>query len=126
MMKNVNVNLNVKELDRGVIAMVELPEGKGSIQGGLRPCVIVSNSASCKYSPVVICVPLSSNINKKKLPTHAIIKPNPSDNRLKRASVALCEQIMTITKDSIRFVTGKLSSEETARINECMKISLSL
>ena len=125
MMKNVNVNV-VKELDRGVIAMVELPQGQGSIQGGLRPCVIVSNSASCKYSPVVICVPLSSNINKKKLPTHAIINPNPSDNRLKRASVALCEQIMTITKDSIRFVTGKLSSEETARINECMKISLSL
>ena len=125
-MKNVNVNVNVKELDRGVIAMVELPEGKGSIQGGLRPCVIVSNSASCKYSPVVICVPLSSNINKKKLPTHAIINPNPSDNRLKRASVALCEQIMTITKDSIKFITGRMGSEECARINECIKISLSL
>ena len=125
-MENVNVNVNVKELDRGVIAMVELPEGKGSIQGGLRPCVIVSNSASCKYSPVVICVPLSSNINKKKLPTHAIIKPNPRNNRLKRASVALCEQIITITKDSIRFATGKLSYEETERINECVKISLSL
>ena len=124
-MKNVNVNV-VKELDRGVIAMVELPEGKGSIQGGLRPCVIVSNSASCKYSPVVICVPLSSNINKKKLPTHAIINPNPSDNRLKRASVALCEQIITITKDSIRFVTGKMGNEDCERINECMKISLSL
>lgn len=124
-MKNVNVNV-VKELDRGVIAMVDLGESKGSVQGGLRPCVIVSNSASCKYSPVVICVPLSSNINKKKLPTHAIINPNPSDNRLKRASVALCEQIMTITKDSIRFVTGKMGNEDCERINECMKISLSL
>lgn len=125
-MQNVNVNLNVKELDRGVIAMVDLGESKGSVQGGLRPCVIVSNSASCKYSPVVICVPLSSNINKKKLPTHAIIKPNPSDNKLKRASIVLCEQIMTITKDSIRFVTGKMGSEDCERINECMKISLSL
>ena len=124
-MKNVNVNV-VKELDRGVIAMVELPQGQGSIQGGLRPCVIVSNSASCKYSPVVICVPLSSNINKKKLPTHAIIKPNPSDNRLKRASVALCEQIITITKDNIHFLTGKLNSNDSERINECIKISLSL
>ena len=125
MMKNVNVNV-VKELDRGVIAMVDLGDSKGSVQGGLRPCVIVSNSASCKYSPVVICVPLSSNINKKKLPTHAIIKPNPSDNKLKRASIVLCEQIMTITKDSIRFVTGKMGSEDCERINECMKISLSL
>ena len=125
-MQNVNVNLNVKELDRGVIAMVDLGESKGSVQGGLRPGVIVSNSASCKYSPVVICVPLSSNINKKKLPTHAIIKPNPSDNKLKRASIVLCEQIMTITKDSIRFVTGKMGSEDCERINECMKISLSL
>lgn len=128
MMKNVNVtmNTNVKNLERGQIVMVELSEGNGSVQGGLRPCVVVSNNKANQFSPVVICVPLSSNINKKKLPTHAIIKPNPSDNKLKRASVALCEQIMTITKDSIRFVTGKLSSEETARINECMKISLSL
>ena len=125
MMKNVNVNV-VKELDRGVIAMVELPQGQGSIQGGLRPCVIVSNSASCKYSPVVICVPLSSNINKKKLPTHAIINPNPSDNRLKRASVALCEQIITIAKDNIHFVTGRLNNNDCTRINECIKISLSL
>ena len=121
-----NVNVNVKILERGQIVMAELPTSQGSVQGGLRPCVVVSNDKANKFSPVVICVPLSSNINKKKLPTHAIIKPNPRNNRLKRASVALCEQIMTITKDSIRFATGKLSYEETERINECMKISLSL
>ena len=121
-----NVNVNVKILERGQIVMAELPTSQGSVQGGLRPCVVVSNDKANKFSPVVICVPLSSNINKKKLPTHAIIKPNPSDNKLKRASIVLCEQIMTITKDSIRFVTGKMGSEDCERINECMKISLSL
>ena len=121
-----NVNVNVKILARGQIVMAELPTSQGSVQGGLRPCVVVSNDKANKFSPVVICVPLSSNINKKKLPTHAIITPNEKSNRLKRASVALCEQIITITKDSIRFATGKLSYEETERINECVKISLSL
>lgn len=121
-----NVNVNVKILERGQIVMAELPTSQGSVQGGLRPCVVVSNDKANKFSPVVICVPLSSNINKKKLPTHAIITPNEKSNRLKRASVALCEQIITITKDSIRFATGKLNSEECAKINECVKISLSL
>lgn len=121
-----NVNVNVKVLERGQIVMAELPASQGSVQGGLRPCVVVSNDKANKFSPVVICVPLSSNVNKKKLPTHAIITPNEKSNRLKRASIALCEQIITITKDSIKFPTGKLNTDECARINECMKISLSL
>lgn len=121
-----NVNVNVKELSRGSIVMAELPQGQGSVQGGLRPVLIVSNSASCKYSPVLICVPLTSNTNKKKLPTHALITPNEKDNRLRRASVALCEQIITIAKDNIHFVTGKLNNNDCERINECIKISLSL
>ena len=121
-----NVNVNVKILERGQIVMAELPTSQGSVQGGLRPCVVVSNDKANKFSPVVICVPLSSNINKKKLPTHAIITPNPSDNKLKRESVALCEQIITITKDSIKFITGRMGNEDCARINECIKVSLSI
>lgn len=113
-------------LERGHIVMVDFGENKGSIQGGLRPCVIVSNSASCKYSPVVICVPLTSNTNKKRLPTHTLIEPNANDNCLRRASVALCEQIITITKDSIQFVTGKMNCEDCDKINNCIKVSLAL
>lgn len=113
-------------LERGHIVMVDFGENKGSIQGGLRPCVIVSNSASCKYSPVVICVPLTSNTNKKRLPTHTLIEPNANDNCLRRSSVALCEQIITITKDSIQFVTGKMNCEDCDKINNCIKVSLAL
>lgn len=113
-------------LERGHIVMVDFGENKGSIQGGLRPCIIVSNSASCKFSPVVICVPLTSNTNKKRLPTHTLIKPSINDNHLRKASVALCEQIITIAKDSIRFITGKLNCEDCDKINECIKVSLAL
>lgn len=117
---------NKVNLERGHIVMVDFGKAEGSIQSGLRPCVVVSNSASCRFSPVVICVPLTSNTNKKSLPTHTLIKPNANDNRLRKASIALCEQITTITKDSVRFVTGKMSYEDCDRINECIKISLSL
>ena len=120
------VKENKVNLERGHIVMVDFGENKGSIQGGLRPCVIVSNSASCKYSPVVICVPLTSNTNKKRLPTHTLIEPNANDNRLRRASVALCEQIITITKDSIQFITGKMNCEDCDKINNCIKVSLAL
>jgi len=113
-------------LERGHIVMVDFGNNQGSIQGGIRPCVIISNSASCKFSPVVICVPLTSNTNKKRLPTHTLIEPNVNDNQLRKASIALCEQIITITKDSIQFITGKMNCEDCDKINNCIKVSLAL
>ena len=120
-----NLGLN-KELERGQIVMVDFGESKGSIQGGLRPALIVSNNKANHFSPVIICVPLTSKINKKPLPTHALIEPCQTDNNLIRASVALCEQIITITKDSVRTITGKISKKDCERIDECVRISLAL
>lgn len=115
-----------KSLERGHIAMVDFGDFNGSVQGGVRPCVIISNNRANHFSPVVICVPLTSKVGKKSLPTHTLIQPCEEDNCLKRASVALCEQIITITKDSIKGITGKLSCNDCERINECVKISLAL
>lgn len=117
---------SVKNLERGHIVMVDFGEAKGSIQSGLRPALIVSNNKANHFSPVVICVPLTSKIGKKPLPTHALIQPCQEDNNLIKTSVALCEQIITVTKDSIRCITGKLSCNDCERINECVRVSLSL
>ena len=42
---------------RGQIVMVDLPNFGGSIQTGLRPCIVVSNNKANMYSPNVIVVP---------------------------------------------------------------------
>ena len=40
----------IKNLYRGDIVYISLPQQRGSIQAGFRPCVVVSNNKSNKYS----------------------------------------------------------------------------
>lgn len=49
-------------------------ESQGSMQGGMRPVVVVSNNKVNKHSTVITVVPLSTKIYKKQsLPTHVFI-----------------------------------------------------
>ena len=45
--------------------MVNLGVGKGSIQGGIRPVVIISNSMNNKFSPTVNVLPVTSRAKKQ-------------------------------------------------------------
>ena len=109
---------------RGQIVMVDLPNMGTSVQCGLRPCIIVSNNRANLYSPNVIVVPLTSR-NKKPLPTHYTMQPTRL-NGLKTASTALAEQIITLSKDMIKKVIGKVDEEHIDNINHIIKESISL
>lgn len=87
--------------------------GRGSIQCGRRPCVVVSNNICNQNSPVIHVVPLSTNIKRMEMPVHKYIKAN-TYNKLLLDSVALCEQVMPISsveaKDSV--IIGILTPEQ--------------
>ena len=36
----------------------------GSMQSGLRPCIIVDNKMACAFSPCIHCVPLTTQTKK--------------------------------------------------------------
>ena len=55
------------------IYWIDLGKGNGSIQGGLRPCVVTTNDMANKFSPVIQVAPITS-MTKKKLPTHVNVK----------------------------------------------------
>ena len=63
-MNTLNNNLDIT---RGTIVMVDLPLGNGSVQGGTRPAVVISNDRGNKFSPVLIVVPLTSRTKKLAL-----------------------------------------------------------
>ena len=67
--------MRLQEVKRGQIVMLDLPTVSGSVQNGLRPCVIISNNKANKFSPNVIAVPLTSR-NKKDMPTHYALQPS--------------------------------------------------
>lgn len=84
-------------LNRGDILFVDMGiQPEGSIQGGLRPVVVISNNQANKFSPVVTVVPLSTKIKKKRnLPTHVFVPVNES-NGLGVHSIALGEQVTSM------------------------------
>ena len=80
----------------GEIWMANLPMKGGSVQGGYRPVFILSNDRSNTYAPIINVIPLTSKMNKRKLPVHVEIW-NYQDCGLKAPSTMLIEQIMTIS-----------------------------
>ena len=120
-----NTSINNLEITRGTIIMVDLPLGNGSVQGGTRPAVVISNDKGNKFSPVLIVVPLTSRMDKKFMPTHHTIEPSMI-NGLSKTSIALAEQIITIGKDMVRNIVGTLEEIDINFINRKVMTSLAL
>ncbi len=109
---------------RGDIYSADLDPVVGSEQGGLRPVVIIQNNTGNRYSPTVIVLALTSQIQKARLPTHVLI---PSEGHgLEKDSVALAEQIRTLDKRRLRDRIGTLRPEFLQRVSEALVISLGL
>ena len=118
------LNTNSFVITRGTIVMVDLPLGNSSVQGGVRPAVVISNDRGNKFSPVLIVVPLTSRV-KKFMPTHHTIEPSMI-NGLSKTSIALAEQIITVGKDMVRNIVGTLEEIDINFINRKVMTSLAL
>jgi mRNA interferase MazF len=116
--------MRLQEVKRGQIVMLDLPTVSGSVQNGLRPCVIISNNKANKFSPNVIAVPLTSR-NKKDMPTHYALQPSKV-NGLKVTSTILAEQILTVSKNAIKRIIGVVEDQHIDNINKIIKESISL
>ena len=95
----------------------EIIAGKGHLQYGMRPLLVISNDIGNYYSGICVVVPLSTK-SKRNLPTHAHLKHN--------FSAALCEQIFTINQNDIVRIVDSIGEKEQSKVNECLKISLAL
>lgn len=117
----------MKEIKRGDILMVELPNNENSnIQSGFRPVLVVQNNIGNRYSPTVIVVPLTSKIKKLEMPTHELIEEKEAIG-LKVNSMVLCEQITTIDKKKVKNKIGRvLSNEVMEKVTRACAISLAI
>lgn len=91
----------------------------GSEQIAGRPAVIVSNDKGNQHSDCVTVVYLTTQ-PKKELPTHVFI------NSAQKVSIALCECIVSVSKDRIGSYYGKVTPEENEKINAALRIALEL
>jgi mRNA interferase MazF len=102
---------------RGEIWSVLLPIGTGREQGGQRPAIVVQDAFYGQLSPLVLIVPLTSQLSATRFSATVQIVPS-SQNGLTLPSVALVFQ--TRATDRSRFVQrlGVLSSPDLSAVLE--------
>lgn len=91
----------------GEIWMCNLSESEGSIQRGYRPVFIVSNDKNNTYSPTINIIPITTKMNKRKLPVHVELW-NYQRYGLKAPSTLMVEQTTTVALSSLDKYIGKI------------------
>ena len=77
-----------------------------------RPYIIVSNDTGNYYSPNVLTIPCTSQLDKTKLPTHYEVLLTDTK------SIALAEEIKTIPKTNCTTYVGSLNKEEIKELDK--------
>jgi len=99
-----------------------LPMKKGSsVQGGNRPVVIISNDICNEVSSVVTVAPMTRQMKKLNLPTHAVID-TPDGGQ----SVVLAEQIMAIDKKHLDNRMGRVKDKDLEKVEKAIKEQLGM
>ena len=113
-------------LKRGDVILADLEPIKGSEQGRIRPCLIVQNNVSNRFSPNTIVVPITTKIPDKEYPTIVIVEPRSTSGLLEKSTI-LCSQIRTISvHDRMLKRLGFVDFETMQKVDFALKASLQL
>lgn len=112
----------MKEIKRNEIYYADLNPVKGSEQGGIRPVLILQNDVGNKHSPTTIVAAITSRQTKADLPTHVEIEVAG----LKKKSIVLLEQIVTIDKTRLSDYVGRLDKATMGMVDKAIVISFGI
>ena len=91
----------------------------GSMQNGVRPCIILDNNMAGAYSPCIHCVPLTSK-DKRDFFMHYRLMNNAITG-LNEQSIVLCEQYTLIDKSQLHERIGQITKFDLLHIIELCK-----
>lgn len=113
------------KINHGAIIFANIPsvEHNPHQTHGSHYYIIVANPQACNHSPVVQCIPLSSNTNRR-LPVQIEV----SAPCFPRKSFALAEQLTLLPKNLLEQgrYCGTLDAVQMKRLQDAIKIQLSL
>ncbi|MDC4245579.1 type II toxin-antitoxin system PemK/MazF family toxin [Clostridium perfringens] len=119
---------SIRNCYRGEVYIADLgkkPEGvKDCEQYGERPVVIIQNNIGNRFSPTTIIAPITTHVNKTKIPTH--VKLDGEYIGLYKESMAMLEQIRTLDKRKLKEKVGDISPKDRKKINTAAALSLNL
>lgn len=117
----------MKEIKRGDVIYVDLGQHPdSSIQSGMRPCIVLSNNKSNRYSTNLCVCPFSGKL--KDNPVHVKVKPSDVQGYFLKESDCLAEQIVTIDKKQVVSKVGHIpeDSEIMQKINRAVCVQLGI
>ena len=110
----------------GAIILADVPfhSDNPHAHTGTHLYAVVSNEASCKFSPVVNVVPLTSRCAKRRLPTQLEI----NSNFLPKKSFCLAEQLTLMSKELLEHgkYYGTLETSSMEKLKNAIKVQLAL
>lgn len=82
-----------------------------SVQGGVRPVIVLSNNVGNAHVDTVNVVPMTRHLKRPELPCHTELNPDfVTDKRqFLDVSMVLAEQLTTISKYALRSYAGHIS-----------------
>lgn len=115
----------MESIKRGDVYLVDLGEGNGSEQCGIRPVVVIQNNVGNKFAPTIIIACITSKQSKRPMPTHLSLSKEQYGTP--DHCTVLMEQMRTIDKN--RVIGNKLFSlndMDIIRLNRAISISIGL
>lgn len=94
----------------------------GSEQSGVRPALIIQNDVGNRFAPTTIVAPITSILEKKKIPTHIALATG-TGHTLSKNSVILLEQVRTVDKRRLRERHGFIDTETMQLVDQAILIS---
>ena len=107
-------------LKRGELWTVKLPGGRGSVQRGVRPALVIQNDVGNEYSSTTIVAAVTSTI--KIYPMTVVLEKG--EGALTRRSMVNLSQIFTVDKEALNHRIGTLSAERMEAVNRAIRVSL--
>ena len=98
-----------------------------SVQGGIRPVIILSNDMGNAHADTVNIVPMTRHLKKPELPCHTHLLPGSISDIHQHLdpSMILAEQLTTVSKHALRSYAGHISDAVAQlflerRYSECL------
>lgn len=112
-----------KKVRKGDVFLANLDPTVGVEIKKTRPVIVVSNNVINKYSPLVVVVPLTTNISKVS-PSHVVFKEGIGG--LNKPSKVLTEQIRAMDKQRLHKKLGSLRKDELKKLEDALKNTLDM
>lgn len=97
--------------------MVALPFTSGREQRGQRPAIVIQHTTYGQGSPLVLVVPVTSQLSALRFPATVRIDPSPA-NGLSRPSIALIFQTRAVDRTRFTRLLGTLQPRDLHRVLE--------